>query len=245
MFVERNTLARTLHTLFIKVEAEKKLSFQRLKCIRILKLKGDSIEKLDDSIGGLVHLRYLNLSSTEIRVLPESIVEASLFSHLENVCSKEEASKADLSSKKNLYNIHFKWSEDEQGANRIDKDVLEGLQPPRDVKTLTIKNFSGDNFPNWVIKMVIHVEGKWTLLDKLMDIILSDYRSCLSLPTLEHLPHLRHLWLQNMDRLTCLSTFDGTGLTKPLPPSLTSLLLYRMRRLEKWIDGAPNSSKMI
>ncbi|KAL7613079.1 hypothetical protein Lser_V15G05615 [Lactuca serriola] len=319
MFIERNTVARTLHTLFIKVEVEKKLSFQRLKCIRILKLKGDSIEKLDDSIGGLVHLMYLNLSSADIRVLPKSIgklyhlqtlklpnrieqfpetmrnlislrylkcdenipasivgqltslrtlmpsfrvlkrkgrsiqelrhlnnLSGSLFiSHLENVGSKEEASKADLSSKKNLHNIHFKWSEDDQGANRIDMDVLEGLQPPRDVKTLTIKNFSGDNFPDWVMKMVIHIEGKWMPLDKLIDITLSNCRSCLSLPTLEHLPHLRHMWLQNMDNLTCLRTSDGSGITKPLSPTLTSLLLYRMRKLEKWIDGAPNSSKMI
>ncbi|XP_023728218.1 putative disease resistance protein RGA1 [Lactuca sativa] len=319
MFIERNTVARTLHTLFIKVEVEKKLSFQRLKCIRILKLKGDSIEKLDDSIGGLVHLRYLNLSSTEIRVLPKSIgklyhlqtlklpdrieqfpetmrnlislrylkcdenipasilgqltslrtltpsfrvlkrkghsiqelrhlnnLSGSLFiSHLENIGSKEEASKADLSSKKNLHNIHFKWSEDDQGANRIDMDVLEGLQPPRDVKTLTIKNFSGDNFPDWVMKMVIYIEGKWTPLDKLMDITLSNCRSCLSLPTLEHLPHLRHLSLENMDSLTCLRTSVGSGIIKPLSPTLTSLLLYRMRKLEKWIDGAPNSSEMI
>ncbi|CAH1435918.1 unnamed protein product [Lactuca virosa] len=215
MFIERNTVARTLHTLFIKGEVEKKFSFQRLKCIRILKLNGYSIEKLDDSIGGLVHLRYLDLKYTMIRVLPESIgklyhlqtlklpndimkfpetirnlislryfkrvqdIPANILgqwilirnlpsfivlrrkghgieelrhlnnltgslciSHLENVRSKEDAVKADLSRKKNLYEIEFNWIWSRSYAfDRNDKDVLEGLQPPRDVKKLTFRNF--------------------------------------------------------------------------------------------------------
>ncbi|CAI9270923.1 unnamed protein product [Lactuca saligna] len=318
VFIERNTVARTLHTLFIKGEVEKKLSFQRLKCIRILKLNGYKLEKLDDSFGELVHLRYLDLSSTKIRVLPKSIgklyhlqtlklpygfeqfpeamrnlislryfkcdqdipanivgqlislrklpsftvlrrkghgieelrhlnnLSGSLFiSHLENVSSKEIAVKADLSRKKNLYDIHFKWSEEDQSSNRVDKDVLEGLQPPRDVKILTIENFSSDNFPDWVMKMAIHIERKWTPVDKLMKITLFGCRNCLSLPTLERLPHLWNLELVGMDSLTCLRSSDVTGSTKPLSPSLSSLWLSGMKRLEKWIEGATNSSNMI
>ncbi|CAH1435907.1 unnamed protein product [Lactuca virosa] len=194
MFIERNAVARTLHTLFIKGEVEKKFSFQRLKCIRILKLKGFSIEKIDDSIGGLVHPRYLDLTYTRIRVLPESIgklyhlqtlklqgcnvlkkfpkamrnlinlryfmcdkdiptyvlgqliylrklssvkvlrrkghgieelrhlnnLTGSLcISSLENVRSKEDAVNANLSRKKNLYNIEFNWS----GNDDVDKST--------------------------------------------------------------------------------------------------------------------------
>ncbi|CAH1435915.1 unnamed protein product [Lactuca virosa] len=119
------------------------------------------------------------------------------------------------------------------GANGNDVGVLEGLQPPQDVKKLTIINFSGDNFPDWVMKMAIHIEGKWTPLDKLVEIRLSGCSSCLSLPTLEHLPHLRELELLGMDNLTCLRSCDVTGSTKPLSPSLRSLRLDRMERLEK------------
>ncbi|KAL7611991.1 hypothetical protein Lser_V15G05585 [Lactuca serriola] len=318
MFIERNTVVRTLHTLFINGEIEK-FSLQRLKCIRILKLKGFSIEKLDDSIGGLVHLRYLDLSYSKIHVLPESIgklyhlqtlklpggfeqfpesmrnlISLRYFkcdkniptnivgqlislrklpsftvlrrkghgieelrhlnnitgklciSNLENVRSKEDAVKADLSRKKILYNIEFCWSEDDdEGANRNDNEVLEGLQPPADLKILTITRFSGDNFPEWVMKMAVNIDGKWMPLDKLVEITLSGCWSCLSLPTLEHLPHLRDLVLRNMDSLTCWRSSDVTGSTKPLSPSLRSLQLKYMKRLEKWIDGAPNSSKMI
>ncbi|XP_023728235.1 putative disease resistance protein RGA3 [Lactuca sativa] len=319
MFIERNTVARSLKTLFIKGKVEKKFSFQPLKCMRILKLNGCGTEKIDDSIGELVHLRYLNLSNTKIRVLPKSIgklyhlqtlklqgcddlkfpeamrnlislryfmcdediptyvlgqlislrklssvkvvgrkghgievlrhlnnlTRSLCISNLENVRSKEDAVKADLSSKKNLNKIEFIWSEYDRGANRNDKEVLGGLQPPGGVKILTINNFCGDNFPEWVMKMAVNIDGKWMPLDKLVKIRLSGCSSCLSLPTLEHLPHLQHLWLQNMDSLTCLRSSDVTGSTKPLSPSLRSLHLYSMERLEKWIDREPNSSKMI
>ncbi|XP_023728228.1 putative disease resistance protein RGA3 [Lactuca sativa] len=322
MFIEKNTMARSLHTLFIKGEVEKKFSFQRLKCIRILKLNGYGIKKLDDSIGGLVHLRYLKLSSTPIRVLPESIgklyhlqtlklqncyhlnkfpesmknlislrfckSEESIpnnivgqltslrtlmpnslgmlrndghgikelsrlkhlsgklcISNLENISSKQDAVMADLSGKKNLNEIDFNWSTNYGVDHRNDKEVLGGLQPPGGVKILRIRRFSGDNFPEWVMKMAINIHGKETPLDKLVDITLSGCWRCLSLPMLEHLPHLRDLKLEKMDSLTCLRSSNVTGSTKPLSPSLRSLRLYNMKRLEKWIDGAPNSSKMI
>ncbi|CAI9270938.1 unnamed protein product [Lactuca saligna] len=318
MFIERNTEARTLHTLFIEGEVDMKFPFQRLKCIRILQLKCYLIRELDDSIGRLVHLRYLDLAYTKIRVLPESIgklyhlqtlklsddieqfpeairnlislryfqcdknIPANIvgqltslqtlpcfillrrkrhgieelrhlnnlsgrlcISKLENVRSKEDAFKADLSRKKNLYEIELEWSRDRGGANKNEKDVLEGLQPPRDVKELEITRFYGDNFPEWVMKMAIDIEGKWTPLDKLVSITLYDCRSCLSLPTLEHLPHLQNLLLIQMDSLTCLRSSDVIGSTKPLSLSLRSLGLYFLERLEKWIDGEPNSSKTI
>ncbi|CAH1435936.1 unnamed protein product [Lactuca virosa] len=200
------------------------ISLRKLSSIKVLRRKGCGIEELR-------HLTNLTGSLS--------------ISHLENVPSKEDAVKADLSGKKNLDEIDFSWSEDDQGSNRGDKDVLEGLQPPRDVKILTFSNFIGDNFAEWVTKMAIHNEGKWTPLDKLVEIRLYDCRSCLSLPTLEHLPHLRNLFLWNMDSLTCLRSSDVNGSTKPLSPSLRSLILWGMERLEKWIDGAPNSSKMI
>ncbi|CAH1435940.1 unnamed protein product [Lactuca virosa] len=318
MFTERDTVARSLHTLFIRGEVEKKFSFQPLKCMRILKLKSCGIEKIDDSIGELVHLRYLNLSYNKIRVLPKSIgklyhlqtlklprdlnqfpetmrnlislryfqcdknIPANIVGQLtslrtlpsftvlrrkghgikelrhlnnlggklhigglENVRSKEDAVKANLSRKKRLYDIHFSWNVDDQGSSRVDKDVLEGLQPPQDVKILKIDSFCGDNFPEWVMKMAVNIDRKEMPLDKLVEIRLYGCRSCLSLPTLEHLPHLRDLVLERMDSLTYLRSSDVTGSSKPLSPSLRSLQLKHMKRLEKWIDGAPNSSIMI
>ncbi|KAL7613867.1 hypothetical protein Lser_V15G05248 [Lactuca serriola] len=320
LFIERAKIVETLHTFFLDHEIGKTFPFQQFKCMRVLKLTSHKSEKLDDSIGDLVHLRYLHLSYPGITVLPESIgklyhLQTLKLQHchlktfpksmrnlislrnfmstkslpanivgqiislrnlpsftvvrrkghgieelhhlnnlsgklcifdLENVRSKEDAIKADLSRKKYLYDIQFSWSRYyEDGDDTNVMDILEGLQPPRDVKILTINNFSGDNFPAWVMKMDIDIKGKSTPLDKLMSITLSGCRSCLSLPTLEHLPHLRDLVLENMDNLTCLGSSNVNESTKPLSPSLRSLKLFGMKRLEKWIDGATNSSKMI
>ncbi|GKU91109.1 hypothetical protein SLEP1_g5026 [Rubroshorea leprosula] len=45
----------------------------KLRCLRALSLEGYRINKLPDSIGDLIHLKYLNLSETLIESLPESV----------------------------------------------------------------------------------------------------------------------------------------------------------------------------
>nr|GEU76827.1 CC-NBS-LRR resistance protein [Tanacetum cinerariifolium] len=165
--------------------------------------------------------------------------------NLEEVGSKEEAIKADLVGKKNPYKIEFHWNTSEDGAGRNDKDILEGLQTPANVKSLTIQNYSSDCFPEWVMNMSTNTGGTWIPLNKLVDVTLSGCGNVLSLPTVWNLPLLRDLLLSDMDSLTSLSSSVGQGSSNPLSRSLRKLELNGMKRLEKWRDAATNSSTMI
>ncbi|GKB69615.1 CC-NBS-LRR resistance protein, partial [Tanacetum coccineum] len=166
-------------------------------------------------------------------------------SNLEEVGSKEEASKADLVGKKNLYKISFGWKKSNKSGRPNDKDILEGLQTHAIVKSLTIENFSSDCFPEWVMNMSTNIGGKWIHLDKLVDVKLSGCRNVLSLPMVSNLRLLRDLVLSDMDSLTSLSSSVGLGSSEPLSPSLKTLRLSGMRSLEKWTDATTNSSTMI
>ncbi|CAH1435921.1 unnamed protein product [Lactuca virosa] len=245
-------------------------SIGKLYHLQTLKLQNcHGLKKFPESMRNLISLRYCRSEKsipnnivrqlTSLRTLVPNYVGVLrndlgrlkhlsgklCISNIENFSSKADAVMADLSGKRNLNEIEFNWGGNE-GANRNDKEVFEGLQPPGAVKILTIRRFPGDNFPEWVMKMAINIDGNETPLDKLVSIKLDGCRSCLSLPKLEHLPHLRSLFLWNMDSLRCLRSSNViTRSRKPLSPSLRSLQLYNMERLEKWIDGAPNSSKTI
>ncbi|GJV58928.1 CC-NBS-LRR resistance protein [Tanacetum coccineum] len=315
----KDMASRTLHTLFFSGFVIQ-ISFQDFKCLRILKLRSLSVTGILDSVGDLVHLRYLDLTDNDIEVLPESITKLHQLqtlkllcsnlkkfpegmrnlislrhlefkdnvispkdlgqltslrtlpffrvgrekgcqieelghlkylggklrvSNLEEVGSKEEAIKADIVGKKNLYKIEFHWNTSEEGAKRNDKDILEGVQTPANVKSLTIVNYSSDCFPEWVMNMSTNTGGTWISLNKLVDITLSGCRNVLSLPMVWKLPILRDLVLSDMDSLTTLSSSVGQGSRNPLSLSLKKLILRRMKRLEMWTDAATNSSTMI
>ncbi|PWA37303.1 LRR and NB-ARC domains-containing disease resistance protein [Artemisia annua] len=64
--------SRSLHTLFMS-SMGKEISFQDFKCLRILKLTYIRQKRIDESLGDLVHLRYLDLSDIFRIVFPKSI----------------------------------------------------------------------------------------------------------------------------------------------------------------------------
>ncbi|XP_055960174.1 putative disease resistance protein RGA3 [Mercurialis annua] len=65
--------ARKLRTIFLLKDMVLNESLWKLKNLRTLNLKGAVIEELPSSIGDCKLLKYLDVSDTEIKVLPESI----------------------------------------------------------------------------------------------------------------------------------------------------------------------------
>ncbi|KAL7204324.1 hypothetical protein ACSBR2_017404 [Camellia fascicularis] len=201
--------------------------FPMQRCLRLLSLPRYNIMYLHDSIGNLIHLRYLDLSATKIKKLP--IVVCTLYnlqtlllsncyllttlpmeigkliflrhldisgtklmempmqmsrlkglqhltdfvvgkcsgsgidelkefhylranltiSGLQNVRSGRDALGAKLKKKEHLEEIVLEWGNTTENSQN-EREVLENLQPHTNLKRLTIKQYGGTRFPEWL-----------------------------------------------------------------------------------------------
>ncbi|SPT20012.1 unnamed protein product [Triticum aestivum] len=176
-------------------------------------------------VGNMTSLQELsfkvkNVGSFEIREL-QSLNELVLLdiSQLENVKTKEEASGARLLNKEYLETLSLSWQDNSTRLqSEAAKDVLEGLQPHQDLKTLKITGYGGATSPTWLsntssvtLLQILHLEkcSEWKIL-----------------PTPAMLPFLRKLTLIRMFNLTEISV-----------PSLEELILIDMPKLDKCIGS--------
>lgn len=143
--------------------------------------------------------------------------------NLEEVTCREEAQKADLLTKKDLCKLKFVWI-DHKNGNMNDEEVLEGLRPHPNLKSLTIIKYMGNNFPSWMS------------IDNLVEISLIDCKKCKQIPMFGQLPHLRDLALTGMDELKSIdaSFYGDPGEPEVSFPFLVSLKLFAMPNLEEW-----------
>ncbi|KAK4566178.1 hypothetical protein RGQ29_002413 [Quercus rubra] len=296
------------------------------KCLRVLKLHGYSIKELPSSIGLLIHLRLLSISSTSIIALPKAVtklynlqtlrinfcgnlkelpkdlknlinlrhiyfngyrssqmpkdlgqltclqtlqyfvvgqgtgfqieelgclnqLKGKLDIHrLEHVKDKEASRNAKLVEKARVYELRFYWSEERDDNHNNDEEVLEGLQPHRYLKSLTIDGFGGEKFPSW---MLTSHDARDGFLLYLINIRLIGCKKCEVLPTLGLLPCLRDLVISGMDNVTSIGTefygnYNDGGYDKILFPCLKSLQLWSMRNLVEWTDAMkPTTTGMV
>ncbi|XP_027119954.1 putative disease resistance protein RGA3 isoform X2 [Coffea arabica] len=323
---------RNLRTLFLKYDVSHQVLLEFV-LLRVLNLEGaDLVKELPSKIKKLTHLRYLDVSGTQIKVLPDSICKLynlqtlralhlhgsinkfppnfhnlislrhlhfyfperfqmplgigkltdlqtlSCFNvdqekgrriselgclnnlggelkihNLELVNDADEARSANLSGKPNIYKLEYYWGRNRQGDNQ-DENVLEGLQPHPNIKSLKIENFMGNEFPLWAIKMAVKTENAWVLLENLVEIELVQCERCKEIPMLGQLPFLQHLKLEGLTnvRIIAPSTYgtdyyigSSSSLCRTIWfPALENLVLERMPSLIEWIDfpDMPSSS---
>ncbi|XP_021804722.1 putative disease resistance protein RGA3 [Prunus avium] len=102
---------------------------------------------------------------------------------LEQVRDKDEAEESNLGGKSNIRILTLEWGS-YSPRNNTKSDVLEGLQPNPKLEILKIENFMGVKLATWMMSGLL-------LLD-LKEIRLSNCKECEEVPSLGHLPHLRH-----------------------------------------------------
>ncbi|KAM4113680.1 hypothetical protein ACJW30_04G014300 [Castanea mollissima] len=289
-------------------------------CLRVLKLYGMYIKELPNSIGSLIHLRFLSISVLSIEALPKSITKlynlqtlriegcGNVIEHLgdlkqlinlrhiyfpcgfnqtlkdvgqltrlqtllffivgqdagyrieelgclnqlrgkldlwnlEHVRDKEEARRANLGEKAKIYKLGFywmRWGSEGDGNHKNDEQVLEGLEPHRYLKSLTVDGFGGKKFPSWMLTSLDAWDGI-LLFGNLIEIVLRGCRKCEVLPTLGLLPFLRVLTIEGMDDVRRIGTefysnYNNGSNGNMLFPALRKLHLIRMTNLVEWTD---------
>ncbi|XP_021803004.1 putative disease resistance protein RGA4, partial [Prunus avium] len=160
---------------------------------------------------------------------------------LEQVRDKDEAEESNLGGKANIRILTLQWGS-YSPRNNTESDVLEGLQPNPKLEILEIENFMGVKLASWMMSGLL-------LLD-LKEIWLSNCRECEEVPSLGHLPHLRHVGFRGMDKLKCVGVefygyshvygaAAGTSTKRvemraALFPSLKTLRFYNCPALIEW-----------
>jgi Leucine-rich repeat (LRR) protein len=130
--------------------------------------------------------------------------------NLEHVRDKEEAKGANLSGKSKINSLVLVWNPS-SGPRINEKDVLEGLKPHPNIRSLEIENYKGDEFPPWLLELenlvVLKLEG--------------------------HFPHLEILELEKLDSLS--NIFIGfRTMAAALCPALKRVSLKCMNNLMEW-----------
>ncbi|XP_057513597.1 putative disease resistance RPP13-like protein 1 [Actinidia eriantha] len=282
----------------------------KLKCLRVLSLRSYRIGELSSKVGNLKHVRYLDLSNSKIKRLPESLgtlynlqtlilndcrnleklprdmgnlinlrhlditgtdslqempsklvkltnlqtlskyiiskdngpmirelgnlihLRGTLcISGLENVVDVEDAIGANLNDKQGIDVLSMKWrwsnSSDDSRKESVELEVLEMLQPSKNLKKLTISSYHGLRFPTWV--------GD-PLFSNMVRLKLESCNKCAFLPPLGLLPKLAELHIQWMKAVENVGLeFYGRGCSNPFP----SLEILSFENMPEWKEWSP------
>nr|DAD32450.1 TPA_asm: hypothetical protein HUJ06_011301 [Nelumbo nucifera] len=161
-------------------------------------------------------------------------------SGLGRVKSENEANVADLKNRENMSNLELRFDghdgEDDNLKERKMETVLEGLQPHKNLKELTIYGYMGNKLASWMVRD-----------DGLPNLRFLRLYACENLcklpPSLGKLPFLEHLKIGGMDKIKHMDIhmFFGANQTgdgaKKAFPNLDILQIGGMKNLEDWDLG--------
>ncbi|GKV48280.1 hypothetical protein SLEP1_g55102 [Rubroshorea leprosula] len=161
-------------------------------------------ERMPANLGRLTNLQTLPLffvGTTEGRKIEElgSLRELKgrlKICKLELVASKSEAEGAKLKDKA-VEHLIFCWSEG-KGNQDKDEDVLEGLQPPSNIRRLRINGYGGRKLASWMLS-----------LNNLVDLTIINCEMLHGIPDISGLLSLQRLHVRDCDEVTSWGDGDG------------------------------------
>jgi hypothetical protein len=107
-----------------------------------------------------------------------------------------------------------------------DRDVLDQLQPHAGLIELTIENYGGTMFSNWLGHATFNI----------VSVQIHNCKYCLSLPPFGKLPSLKYLSIVGLDVVTIGTDFYGTTASGNKPfGSLETLRFKNMSQLQEWL----------
>ncbi|RHN65945.1 putative P-loop containing nucleoside triphosphate hydrolase, leucine-rich repeat domain, L [Medicago truncatula] len=147
------------------------------------------------------------------------------------VFDPEDAVTANLKDKKyleELYMIFYdRKKEVDDSIVESNVSVLEALQPNRSLKRLSISQYRGNRFPNWI---------RGCHLPNLVSLQMRHCGLCSHLPPLGQLPSLRELSISNCKRIKIIGEeLYGNNSKIDAFRSLEVLEFQRMENLEEWL----------
>ncbi|KAG4381854.1 hypothetical protein GLYMA_15G230700v4 [Glycine max] len=149
------------------------------------------------------------------------------FRELQNIKSPSDALAADLKNKTRLVELKLEWNldwnPDDSGKER-DVVVIENLQPSKHLEKLSIINYGGKQFPNWL---------SGNSLSNVVSLELDNCQSCQHLPSLGLFPFLKNLEISSLDGIVSIGA-DFHGDSTSSFPSLETLKFSSMAAWEKW-----------
>ncbi|XP_034702883.1 putative disease resistance RPP13-like protein 1 [Vitis riparia] len=193
------------------------------------------LKKMPPHLGNLVNLQTLSKFIVEKNNSSSSINELKKLSNiggtlsilgLHNVVDAQDAMDADLKGKHNIKDLTMEWGNDfdDTRDEQNEMQVLELLQPHKNLEKLAISCYGGGIFPSWMRNPSFSL---------MVQLCLTDCTNCTLLPSLRQLSSLKNLCIGGMSGIKSIGV-EFYGQNVESFQSLESLTFSDMPEWEEW-----------